>query len=287
MATQPPAFDPLQFKETTREQWDTVAAAWDRWTPTISAWLGPVTQVMLELAQLQPGDRVLDVAAGAGEPGLSAAERVGPTGAVLSTDFAANILAFAARAARVRGVPNFATRVMDAEHLDLADASFDAAFSRLGIIYCPDRSRALAELYRVLKPGGRAVVASFTRPERTPFFGISIGIIRRRARLQPPTPGLPGPFSLGGPGVMAEMLRQAGFGTVETRTVETPLHLPSAAECARFERESFGALTQMLAGLPEEERAAAWEEVARELGQFEGLDGFESPSELIVGMGQR
>ncbi len=287
MTTQMPAFDPVQFKETTREQWDTVAEAWDRWTPTLQAWIGPVTTAMLDLAQLRPGDRVLDVAAGAGEPGLSAAERVGPTGSILSTDFAANILAFAERAARARGVANFATRVMDAENLDLADESFDAAFSRLGIIYCPDRARALSELRRVLKPGGRAVVASFTVPDQNRFLSVPIGIIRRRAQLPPPVPGLPGPFSLGGPGVMDAMLRQAGFRAVETRIVATHLRLPSAAECARFERESFGALTQMLAGLPPEERAATWEEVARELGQFEGPGGFEAPSELIVGVGQK
>jgi ubiquinone/menaquinone biosynthesis C-methylase UbiE len=287
MSASQPAFDPVAFKETTRQQWDIVAEAWDRWTPVLRDWLDPVTATMLDLARLRPGDRVLDVAAGAGEPGLSAAERVGPTGAVLSTDIAANILVFAARAANARKVRNFATRVMDAENLDLADASFDAAFSRLGIIYCPDRARALSELCRVLKPAGRAVIASFTTPDRNRFFASSISIIRRRAQLPPPAPGLPGPFSLGAPGLMESMLRQAGFREVETRIIATPLRLPSAAECVRFERESFGALSQMLAGLSREEQTAAWAEIERELGQFAGPGGFEAPSELVVGVGQR
>lgn len=287
MSAPAPTFDPVRFKETTREQWDTVAEAWDRWTPTLHAWLGPVTATMLDLAQLRPGDRVLDVAAGAGEPGLSAAALIGPTGSILATDFAANILAFAKRAARARGVANFATRAMDAEQLDLADASFDAAFSRLGIIYCPDRHRALSELRRVLKPGGRAVIASFTAPDRNTFFASAIGAIRRRAQLPPPAPGLPGPFSLGGTGVMAAMLGQAGFRSVETRVVAPPLRLASAVDCTRFMRESFGALTQMLAGLPAGEQAAAWAEIEQALAQFDTRDGFAAPSEFIVGVGQR
>src|SRR3954454_10274140 len=287
MSASQPAFDPVAFKETTRQQWDIVAEAWDRWTPMLRDWLDPVTATMLDLAQLRPGDRVLDVAAGGGEPGRSAPEGTGPPGAVLATDLAANILAFAARAANARRVRNFETRVMDAESLDLGDASFDAAFSRLGIIYCPDRACALGELYRVLKPTGRAVVASFTTPDRNLFFAMPISVIRRRAQLPPPAPGLPGPFSLGTPELMESMLQQAGFREVETRIIAAPLRLSSAAECVRFERESFGALSQMLAGLPLEERTAAWEKIERELEQFAGPAGFEAPSELIVGMGQR
>src|SRR5918999_2665201 len=91
----PQAFDPVRYKETTREQWQHAAEAWHRWGPTIEAWLGPATQVMLDLARIGPGSRVLDVAAGAGEPALTAAERVGPDGSVLATDISPNILAFA------------------------------------------------------------------------------------------------------------------------------------------------------------------------------------------------
>src|SRR5439155_20442726 len=143
-------FDPVAFKETTRKQWQNAAAAWYRWTPTLQAWLGPVTEAMLDMADLQPGDRVLDLAAGAGEPSLSAAQRVGPSGRVLATDISSNILEFAAQTARERGLTNFDVRVMDGEKLDLADASFDAVLSRLGLIYFPDRLGALRGVHRVL-----------------------------------------------------------------------------------------------------------------------------------------
>jgi ubiquinone/menaquinone biosynthesis C-methylase UbiE len=278
-------FDSVAFKESTRQQWDAVAEAWDRWTPTLRAWLDPVTETMLDLANLRPGDHVLDVAAGAGEPGLTAAERVGPRGSALATDLSTHILSFAERAAHTRGLRNFTTRVMDAEQLDLADGTFDVALSRLGIIFCPNRHRALTELWRVLRPGGRAVVAGFTVPDHNQFFAIPISIVRRRAQLLPPVPDQPGPFSMGGAGVIEKDLQRAGFDEVVTRIVSTPLRLPSASECVRFERESFGALSQMLSGVSDTTRAAAWTEIERDFGQFEGSEGFSAPSEFVVGMG--
>jgi ubiquinone/menaquinone biosynthesis C-methylase UbiE len=280
-------FDPIAFKETTRQQWQNAAAAWFHWTPTLQNWLGPVTEAMLELAYLQPGGRVLDLAAGAGEPSLSAAQRVGASGHVLATDISSNILEFAAQTARERGLTNFETRVMDGEKPDQPDESFDAVLSRLGLIYFPDRAGALQAARRVLRSGGRVVLASFSTPDRNRFFSIPISIIRRRANLPAPAPGLPGPFSLGGPGVMEAALKDAGFRDVETRTVEPVLKLQSAAECARFERESFGALQQMLTGLPSADQAAAWDEIEQELRVFEGDGAFEAPSELVLGAGTK
>ena len=246
-STQAATFDPIRYKATTREQWQQAAEAWHRWGPTLDAWLGPATELMLDLAAIGPGQRVLDVAAGAGEPALSAADRVGPTGSVLATDISANILAFAAEIARERGLTNVEPRVRDGEHLELPDAAFDAVLSRVGLIYFPDQQRALSEMRRVLKPGGRVAAIVYTTPEHNRFFSIPVSIIRRRAGLPPPVPGQPGPFSLGGPGVLEDAYRRAGFREIETRVVAAPLRMASAADCVRFERESFGALHQMLA----------------------------------------
>jgi len=275
-------FDPIAYKTTTRQQWEDAAEAWHRWAPALEAWLGDATDVMLDLADVTEGHRVLDVAAGAGGQTLAAARRVGSGGAVLATDISPRILEFAAGEARRAGLTNVGTHAVDAEELDIEPGSFDAAISRVGLIYFPDRQGALARIRGALRPGGRFATIVYSTPERNGFFSVPVGIIRRRAELPPPAPGLPGPFSLGGEGVLGAELEQAGFTDVVVHAVEAPVLMPSAAECARFERESFGALHQMLAGLQQDERDAAWDEVEEALGQFEGPDGFTGPCELLV-----
>jgi ubiquinone/menaquinone biosynthesis C-methylase UbiE len=275
-------FDPERYKSTTRDQWEAAAEAWDRWTPVLQRWIEPATEVMLDMAGVGPGARVLDVAAGAGEPAITAAKRVGPRGSVLATDISPTILTYAARAAEDQGVTNLETH---GEHLDLPDASFDVVLSRIGLIYFPDQQRALAEIRRVLVPGGRVAAMVYSTPERNRFFSVPIGIIRRRAQLPPPAPGQPGPFSLGSPGVLEDAYRRAGFRDIEIRTLEAPLRTATAAEYLSFARESFGALHQMLAGLTEAERAETWSEIENDLREFEGTDGFVGPCEVVIGIG--
>jgi ubiquinone/menaquinone biosynthesis C-methylase UbiE len=277
-----PEFDPAAYKETTREQWQDAAEAWHCWGPQLEAWLGEATEAMLELARLGPGDRVLDIAAGAGGQSIAAARRVGPEGRVLATDISSNILEYAEREARAEGLANVATRVMDGEEIEVDEGVYDAVISRVGLIYLPDQQRALAGMRRALRPGGRVSAIVYSTPERNEFFSIPVSIIRRRAQLPPPAPGQPGPFSLGADGVLAAAYEQAGFREVEVRVIPAPLRLASAAECVRFERESFGALHQMLAGLDGAGREEAWAEIEKELGRFEGPDGFEGPCELLV-----
>jgi ubiquinone/menaquinone biosynthesis C-methylase UbiE len=288
MAAEATQFDPIKYKETTREQWQTAAEPWYRWGPTVEDWLGQATEVMLDLAQVGSGSRVLDVAAGAGGQTIAAARRVGPSGHVLATDISSNILLFASQAARQEGMGHVETRVMDGESLEeLEEESFDAVISRVGLIYFPDQHKALSGMLRALKPGGRIASVVYSTAQNNEFFSIPVSIIRKRAQLPPPLPGQPGPFSLGGDGVLEEAYRGAGFRETETRVVPSPLRLSSAAECVRFERESFGALHQMMSGLPETERESVWEEIERELGRFEGPDGFEGPCEMVVGAGTK
>jgi len=276
------AFDPEAYKRTTREQWQTAAAAWHRWGPQLETWLGSATELMLDLAGVGEGAHVLDVAAGAGGQTLAAARRAGSSGAVVATDISPAILEFAAAEARRAGLANVTTLEMDAENLTVDPESFSAVLSRLGLMYFPHRDRALTGMRRALRPGGRAGAIVFSTPDRNRFFSVPVSIIRRRAGLAPPPPGQPGPFSLGGEGVLAAAFEDAGFHKVDVRAVAAPLRMASAAECLQFERESFGALHQMLAGLADAQREEAWVEIEGALREFEGPGGFEAPCELLV-----
>ena len=278
-----PRFDAAQYKETTREQWQSAAEAWHRWGPRIERWLGPATDLLLDMARLREGSSVLDVAAGAGGQTLAAARRVGPTGHVVATDISSNILAFASQEARRAGFTNVETRVLDGESLEVPLESFDAVISRLGLIYFPNRQKALRGMRWALKPAGRVAAIVYSTAEKNGFFSVPLSVIRRRANLPQPLPGQPGPFSLGGAGALHAAFEQGGFRDIVTCSLAAPLHMNSAAECMRFEKESFGALHQMMACLDESERNAAWAEIERDLRQFDGPTGFEAPCELIVG----
>lgn len=281
-------FDPVAFKTTTRAQWEAAAEAWHRWGPTIEDWLGPATEEMLDAAAVSAGDRVLDVAAGAGGQTLAAALRVGPAGHVLATDISPAILGYAAAAAAAAGLDQVSTLEADGEDLSaVEEGSFDAVITRVGLIYFPDQRAAFRSMCRALRPGGRLAAVVYSTPERNEFFSIPVGIIRRTAQLPPPAPGQPGPFSLGGPGVAERVFADAGLRDVTVVAVPSPIRLGSAAECVRFEQESFGALHQLLVNVDQAGRAAAWREITEELGRFEGPDGFTGPCEMLVVAGTR
>jgi SAM-dependent methyltransferase len=280
------SFDPLQYKTTTRQQWEDAAEAWHRWGPTVERWLAEATDRMLDGAGVAPGASVLDIAAGSGGQTLAAARRVGRQGRVVATDISPTILTYAAKEAAEAGLVNVETVEADGERLGaLASGEFDAAISRLGLIYLPDQVGALRGIHAALRPGGRVSAIVYSTPDRNGFFSIPVSVIRRRAGLPAPGPGLPGPFSLGAPGALEQALGSAGFRDVGVERVEAPLLLPSAAECLRFERESFGALHQMLAAVPEQEREDVWAEVEQGLRQFEAGTGFVGPCELLVARG--
>ena len=240
-------------------------------------------------SDVSSSSRVLDVAAGAGDQSVAAAKRVRDAGHVLATDISPEILKYADIAAKLAGVKNIVdTKVIDGEELDQLDANpFDAVISRVGLIYFPDQQKALAGMKHQLRDNGKIGAMVYSTADTNPFFSIPVSIIRRRAKLPPPLPGQPGPFSLGGEGVLEQVFTDAGFRDIQVETINAPVRLASAAECLQFEQESFGALHQMLAGLSDTEQDEAWCEIEEALGQFENNGQFEGPCEMLVAVGSK
>jgi ubiquinone/menaquinone biosynthesis C-methylase UbiE len=240
---------------------------------------GGATQQMLQAAQLEPGDRVLDIAAGTGDQSREAARLVGPTGSVLATDISQEMLDVAARFARQEGLSNIATRAMNAEQLDLADQSFDAVISRFGLMLIPRKQQALAEIRRVLKPEGMLAALVWSKPERNPLFVLPDTLLAQSFEEQPTESDA---FSLADAALFARVLAAAGFSQVQVEAIAPTFHFPTFEVLADWWGPSFD---KTLAKLEPESRQRVLEEARQAVRQFAGPQGILAPAELLLGAG--
>ena len=275
------------IKERTRQNWDAAATGWDKHAPAIRAWLRRPTDAMLNMAAVAPGQRVLDVAAGAGDQTLDLAERVGPKGRVVASDISAKILTIAAQNAARAGHSNVETHLADAEHLNLPAGTFDAAVCRLGLMFLPDPLAGLAQVYRALIPGGRFCAMVFAGPDHNPCLRILMMTALRHAGLPPRDPFQPGGLvSLGRPGAIDALFRQAGFSAVATTRMDAPFRMPTADQYLEFVQDAAGPILQILAPLAPAAKAAAWADMADQLAAFQTPEGWVGPNTLLLTVGQ-
>src|SRR5262245_25986053 len=270
-----------------RKQWEDAAPGCARWEAAITPWMEPATQVMLSMASVTTGTRVLDLACGAGSQTLRAAQRVGAQGQVVASDIAETMLQHVRENAHAAGLANVTTLAGAAEDLDVASESFDAVICRLGLMLFVAPARALAAVRRVLRPGGKVAVVVFTTPAANRFMAQPMQILLRHADKTPPAPGQAGIFALGMPGVLDRLLVESGFVDIEQRTVVVPLRLPSAAKALAMMQEAFGAYRAVISHSPEAVRVAAWTEVAEAFKIFETPMGFVAPAEVLVAAGAK
>ncbi len=271
------------LSSTAGRAWDAAATGWSRHGALVDTWLREATGTMLDAAGIGPGAKVLDVAAGAGGQTLHIARRVGPNGRVLATDISASVLALAEHALRAAGFDRIATRVADAQALDLAGSEFDAAICRLGLMFCHDPLNALGEIRAALKPAGRVSGLVFSGPQCNPCIAVLMSTALRHAGLAPASPNTPGTLlSLGQPGLLAQLLTAAGFVDVEVRAISAPMHLPSSQDYIDFVRTAGLPIMAILAPLTAAAQAHAWRDMAAQLDKFSTSTGWVGPNELLL-----
>ena len=213
---------------------------------------------------------------------------VGPTGSVLATDLSPAILEYAKEKARRVGHGNVDTQTADGEDLKVVEASFDVAICRLGLMFFPDPGKGLREMFRALKPGGRACTMVFSTPEENPCVTILLSTAFKHAGLPPRDPYQPGGLlSLGKPGLIDELFRQAGFSHVATTRLMAPFRLPSVKSYLDFVRTSASPIVQILARLDDAARQSAWAEIESKLSAFNTPSGCVGPNELLLTIGRR
>jgi SAM-dependent methyltransferase len=268
-----------------RAQWEGAAPGWARWEDTVATWMEPATEVMLAMAGVDVGARVLDVACGAGSQTLRAARQVGPHGHVIATDIADTMLHHVRENAQAAGLANVTTIATAAEALDVPPHSADAVICRLGLMLFAEPAKALVAVRRAVRPGGKLAAVVFTTPAANPFMAEPMRILLRHAGKTPPAPGQPGIFSLGAPGVLERLLTDNGFVAAEQCTVTVPLRMSSATQAQAMMQDAFGAYRAVINDQPAAVQEAAWAEVARTLVRFETPTGFLAPAEVSIAAG--
>jgi SAM-dependent methyltransferase len=216
----PAGFDANAHRAASLASWEEAAPGWVRRGEAIRALGAPVSHWMLDALSLQPGERVLELAAGLGETGMLAAELVAPLGGVIISDQADAMLDGARARAGELGLSNVEFQVLNAEWIDLPLASVDAVLCRWGYMLLADPAAALAETRRVLRPGGRVTLAVWDSARENPWALLPSLELIERGVTAPPAPGTPGPFALGDAGRVRELLENAGFEEIEVTALD-------------------------------------------------------------------
>src|SRR6266487_2558059 len=256
MSTTP--IDPNQWKARQRQEWDMVSSGWRTWWETFERSAQTLSDHLIALAQIEPGQRVLDIATGIGEPAVTAARRVGPGGQVVAIDQSPQMLAIARERVAALGLQNVEFRELDAERLDLLEGSFDAALCRWGLMLLPQLIPALDRVRQRLLPGGRFVASVWPAPARVPVLSLPRDVIIQYIEVPSPPPGMPGPFSLSDIGALEQAFTQAGFSEVDSKPLELALELASASDYIRFIRAISPSINTLLASQSAEQQERIW-----------------------------
>jgi SAM-dependent methyltransferase len=267
--------------------WATVAPGWGEYAEYVEDRAAPLTARMLELALPRPGDRVLELACGAGGLGMAAAQLVAPGGAVVLSDGVDEMTSIAASRADALGLANVTTCVLDLDDIEQPDQSYDVVLCREGLMFALDPAGAAREIRRLLRPGGRFAIAVWGPRRRNPWLGLVFDVVSAQIGAPLPPPGMPGPFSLEDADQLARILSDAELADVVVSEFPVCTTAGSFDEWWSRTRALAGPLTGILASLPADGANALRSRLEDAVGPYRTPTGLEFPGVSLVASGRR
>lgn len=268
-----PSVDPAHLQAEQRIIWNETADDFNKATAANNAAAQVVSDRLIALARVAPGQRVLDIATGAGDPALTVARVVGPAGSVVGIDQAPQMLAAARERAAQAGLSNVTFIEGNAQVLDLPPQSFDAVVSRWGLMFFLPLVPALEGVRRVLRPGGYLAAAVWGEPQHVPVISASCAAVMNQLGRPLPPPDAPGPFNLADPEKLAQSMTAAGFSNVATESLTVSITFPSVESYVSFQRATNMLVRTAIAEQPAEQQGTLWQTVAQTGARMANPDG--------------
>jgi ubiquinone/menaquinone biosynthesis C-methylase UbiE len=281
--------DSRKYKEAERHSWDSVANNWQKWWKTIEIGAEQVSRRLIELAEIKPGSRVLDIATGIGEPAITAANQVGNNGHVLATDISAQMLSVAKQRAISLGLQNVIDfKEGDAETIDLPTSTFDAVLCRWGMTLFLDFDTGLFNIYRTLVGGGRFAAAVWSSADKVPVLAIAANTVLTETKSPLPTsPKVPGPFSLSDENMLKNSIIKSGFTDVSVERINVTFEFDSAETYTSCILETSASLHALLTNKTQERRKEISKAVTEAALKYRenntGRASFKNEAILVVG----
>ena len=278
--------DSKQYKEDLSHGYDNAAPGWQKWWKTIESATEGVSKRLVELAEIKPGSKVLDIATGIGEPALTAAKQVGKTGEILAIDISPQMLSFAKQRAISLGLQDVVEfKEGDAETIDLPSSTFDAALCRWGLMFFPNPKAGLSNIYRSLVKGGHFAAAVWATPDKVPFISVPMNIVLKETNSLPQ--GTPGPFSMSDQNNLKKFYEDSGFMHHIIERINVVSDFDSTDDFTAFTIDHGGpALQKILAGETNEIREQILKAISKGSEKYADSTGkvsFENEAILIVG----